>query len=251
MPKTVLIAGKELPSGSDFASGASLKGRTSLITVSPSDKNPVTVNGVKAVTWNRSSVLSAKSVVLNSLNIGGNIDEAVLLFDEEWYASGYVNADGVADSIRIVEELITGYQYLTDELINRFHKKVYKAEDKKTSKLVFIYKPNHTLCDAVTNASLKLTGASLSSPYIASAGAAFKAFAENTAASLCESEDVIPVLVNCDPSNEMSRRDNTLSTWLCDYLDAIDSLKRSLTSRQKTSWVKAGAKSPGGFGLFS
>ncbi len=251
MPKTVLIAGKEIPDGSDFASGASLKGRTALITVSQSNKNYTTVNGVRAVSWNRTSVLSAKSVVLNCLNVGGTIDEAVLIFDEEWYASKYVNADGVSDSIKLAEDLIVSYQYLTDELINRFQKKVYKDSDRKTSKIVFIYKPNNTVSDAVLNASLKLTGAILSSPFVASAGAAFKAFAENTAATLCESEDVIPVLVNCDPSNEMSRRDNNLSTWLCDYLDAIDQLKRGVTPRQRITWVKAGAKSPGGFGLFS
>lgn len=84
---------------------------------------------------------------------------------------------------------------------------------------------------------------------IAAAGGAFKAYAENIAAILAENGGVTPVLVQCEPSNELSKRDSSLSLWLCEYLDAIDNLKKPLSPKQKVSWVKAGAKNPSGFGI--
>ena len=70
------------------------------------------------------------------------------------------------------------------------------------------------------------------------------------AATLALSDDVIPVLVEADQNNEIARKDSALMGWLCTYLAQIDSLKKDLSPKQKVSWVKAGAKSPGGFSLF-
>lgn len=249
MSKTILFAGKELPYGKDLASGASFQGRKVIATCSFSEnaadseenKAPESTGGIKQVTWNRGSVLSSRSLVLNCENEGG-IDEAVLVFDENLFASKF----GAAyENARILEELIGSYQYLAQEIVGRFSRNTSKK-----AKIVFMYKGNPSIGESVLSNSLKSSGVQLSYSLIAAAGGAFKSFAENMAAELVQSQNITPLLVNCDYTNDLAGRDNSLAVWLCEYMDSIDNLKKPLSAKQKISWVKAGAKNPGGFGLF-
>lgn len=257
MGKLILFAGKELPAGNDMASGASFQGRqvlaTSLIATeedgpSPDENSSQNANplglggksgGVQGLAWRRSSAISSRSLALKCENEGG-LDEAVLIFDEFYFTTKYRDLNNA----QILEELIGSYQYLAQELISRFRRQPEKAR-----KIVFIYKSNYSLCDGVNSSSVRSSGVELSNPMIAAAGGAFKAFAENVAATLAEGGGITPVLVNCDPANELSKRDSSLSVWLCEYLDAIDNLKKPLSPKQKVSWIKAGAKNPSGFGI--
>ncbi|MBQ0052218.1 MAG: hypothetical protein KBT11_09195 [Treponema sp.] len=248
MEKTILFAGKELPDGNDLASGASFQGRKVIATCSArnsEDDNPNPMklpNGIRPVVWNRGSVLSSRSLVLNCENEGG-VDEAVLVFDEALYAEKFGSA---YENARILEELIGCYQYLAQEIISRFAR-----NEGKKSKVVFLYKSNPTISESVVSNSLKISGAQLSYSLIAAAGGAFRSFAENMAAELVSSQNITPLLVNCDYSNDLAGRDNSLAVWLCDYMDAVDALKKPLTPKQKLSWIKAGDKKPSnGFGLF-
>ncbi len=257
MEKNLLIAGKELPAGTDFASGASFQGRKTMITKETAEDLEITPpNDVKCLSWNRSSALSARTMVLSSLNEFGNIDEAVLFFDETWLASKYGETLNPSESIKVLEELIASYQYLTMELISRITKKnIYAADNsaaeksKKTVKLIFLYKSNPSECDGITSSSAR-AASNLSSPLVAAAANAFKAYAENIAASLVNNTEITPVLVSCEPSNDLATKDSALAVWLCEYIDQIDQLKKGLSPKQKVAWVKAGAKSPGGFSFF-
>lgn len=241
MAKTILYAGKDIPAGSDMASGAAFHGRKVMITCeSTGDEEKPALADAIVIPWNRGSVLSSRSLVLNCENSGG-MDEAVLIFDEALYASKF---GSVHENSRILEELIGSYQYLAQELVARLQRKETK------SKLVFLYKSNPGLSESVVSNSVKLSGNSFSYPLVAAAGGAFKAFAENTAASLVENQKITPLLVSCEYNNDLSSRDSALSVWLCDYMDSMDNLKKPLSAKQKVSWVKAGAKNPGGFGLF-
>lgn len=249
MSKTILFAGKELPDGKDFASGAAFQGRNVFVTCgfkldengdeSPDDEK--CPKGASAFIWNRGSVLSARSLVINCENKGG-IDEAVLIFDEGLFAqkfgSNYENS-------RILEELIGSYEYLAQEIVARFSRKT--AQKKK---IAFLYKSNPTISESVTSSSLRSSSIHLSYSLVAAAGGAFRSFAENMAAELVQSENITPLLVNCDYTNDLASRDSSLSVWLCEYMDSVDALKKPLSPKQKVSWIKAGARNPGGFGLF-
>ncbi|MBQ8013700.1 MAG: hypothetical protein IJ257_04810 [Treponema sp.] len=244
MGKMILFAGKELPAGNDVVSGASFQGRSVIATslhVDESEERSSSekTSGVIPVVWNRGSPLSARSIALKCENSGG-IDEAALIFDEFYYATKYRGINNA----QTLEELIGSYQYLTQELLARFAR-----NSEKVTKLAFIHKANFTLADGVNSSSLRSSGVELSNPLIAAASAAFRAFAENTAATLAEGNSVIPVLVSCEPNNDLSKRDSSLSVWLCEYLDAIDNLKKPLSPKQKVSWIKAGAKAPSGLGI--
>lgn len=243
MKKTILFAGKELPDGNDLVSGASFQGRKVIATISSPDEGEQPKNGSDStrVFWNRGSSLSARALVLKCENEGG-IDEAVLVFDESSFAVRFGDS---SENSRILEELIGSYQYLTQELIAR-----HTRNESKPAKIVFLHKTNYSLSDGIVSNSVRISGVALSPPLVASASGAFRSFAESTAASLAEKSTIIPLLVSCEPSNDLSKRDSPLSMWLCGYLDSIDSLKKPLSPKQKVSWIKAGAKNPGGFGLF-
>lgn len=246
MDKTLLIAGKDIPSGSDFASGVSLNQRNTFITTTEASGD--TGNGYHAVNWNRTSALSARSTVLTSVNESGYLDEVVLYFDETFFATQFTKTS-TAQIEPAVDTMINGFHYLAQEAIARFDQRKDFSDGRTYGKLVFLYKANPSIYDSVVNAS-RTAGSALSYPLVASAAAAFRAFAENTAATLVDNTAVYPVLVNCENTNELAHKDNALASWLCGYLDMIDDLKKRPAEKQFVSWVKAGAKSPGGFALF-
>lgn len=244
MGKMILFAGKDLPAGNDIASGASFQGRKVIATSQyvaeeETQENERTASVIQ-VAWNRGSPLSCRSLALKCENEGG-ADEAVLIFDEFYFATKY---RAVTNNAQILEELIGSYQYLTQELLARFQR-----NSGRNFKIAFVHKSNFSLADGVNSSNVRSAGVELSNPLISAASSAFKAFAENIAASLAEGGNVIPLLVSCEPSNDLSRRDSSLSVWLCEYMDAIDNLKKPLSPKQKASWIKAGAKNPSGFGI--
>ncbi len=241
MGKTILFAGKDIPAGSDLASGAAFHGRKVIVTCDGNGKDEKpTLNDAVVIPWNRGSVLSSRTLALNCENEGG-LDEAVLVFDEALYASKF---GSIYENSRILEEAIGSYQYLAQELAARMQRRETK------SKIVFLYKANPSVCDGVLSSSIKLSGSSFSYPLVAAAGGAFRSFAESMAATLVENKIITPLLVYCDYTNDYAARDSALAVWLCDYMDSIDGLKKPLSNKQKVTWIKAGAKNPGGFGLF-
>ena len=247
MGKLILFAGKELPAGNDIASGASFQGRRVIATSLPVEEDEEiddslsgSTSGVVSVAWNRGSPLSCRSLALKCENEGG-LDEAVLVFDEFYLATKYRE---VNNNAQILEELIACYQYLTQELIFRFGR-----QTERSRKIIFLYKANFSQCDGVNSSSVRSSGIELSSPLVSAAAGAFQNYAENIAANLAEGGNIMPLLVSCEPQNDLSKRDSSLSVWLCEYLDSLDTLKKPLSPKQKVAWIKAGAKNPGGFGL--
>ena len=110
MEKTILIAGKNMPDAGSFTDGVAFSGRNIIITGPQTDevqpvkkltiaerkanqaayeeeKNLEAKSGICTIEWNKSSPLSARSLVLQTLTIFNRMDEAVLYFDEEWFAS--------------------------------------------------------------------------------------------------------------------------------------------------------------------
>ena len=248
MNRTILIAGKDFPDGKGLASAAVLHGRTTVITASPEADEKTSQDGAVPVVWNRGSALSSRSLVISAMNQDGNFDEAVFVFDEEFFASKYGSL-GPAESNRVCDELILSYQYLAGEVLNRFTQKKTDDSERKAGKIAFVYKSNVNQAEIIKNPNLSAQAKCVSKVLVAAAGAAFKAFAENFAAAVSDSPEVIPVLAECDGLNETAKKDSSLMGWLCEYLDQLDTMKKSLTAKQKISWVKAGAKGAAGFNL--
>ena len=259
MEKTILVAGKDMPDGKKFADGLSFSNRNILITGNdidvpePSENNDDetseqmnVLKGETTAEWNRGSSLSARTLILQTENTYEKMDEAVLFFDEEYFASKADKMDA-AECSRTCDDLISGYMYLTLEVLSRFEK---KNSGGAPGKLVFVLQEGPCMVDALRSPVLRNGSNSIASPLVASAAGAFNSFAENIAAVYGDMEYVNIVLVRGDKGMEAAKSDDSLAKWLGSYLDSVDELKHKLTAKKSISWVKPGAKSAGSFSLF-
>lgn len=233
MEKNTLIAGKDFPDGREFADSFSLKNRNVVLTCTGKESENVEGDSSRVYSWNKSSPLSARGLVLNCENFKGALNEAILYFDEPLVASLFESAS-LQNCTQIIDDFISGYQFLTFELVSR-----------KVSKIVFIHKTNSSLSETIASNSAHTSR--VSNPLISACGAAFDSFAENMAAELTVTKKLIPVLVRGDISNETMARDGELASWLAEYLDGIDGLKNPPSPKQCISWIKPGSKVKSGF----
>src|SRR5574344_552717 len=262
MIKTMLVAGKDLPAGNKFADAVTFTGRNVVVTGSASEIDvPSTeeetdeetaqkIESAKVfspVKWNRSSSLSARTLVLQTENDFDSMDEAVLFFDEEYYASLAAKMDA-GECSRTCDELIAGFQYLTLEVFARFEKK--RAGGSNPGKIVFLLQEGPCMMDALRSPILRNGSTAIASPLVAAAAGAFVAFAENIAAVYGDMDYVNIVLVRGDHGIDAAKTDDVLAKWLGTYLDAVDELKNKLAAKKSIQWVKPGAKNPNGFSLF-
>ncbi len=261
MSKTILIAGKNMPEAGNFTDGVAFSGRNIIVsgTIADSEETrKLTIaerkanqeayeeekaqeakSGMCTIEWNKSSPLSARSLVLQTTTIFGRMDEAVLYFDEEWYASKAEKMDS-EEIVRGCDEMIAGYQYLALEILNAFQR---RETSEGKGKLVFLLKETPNRIDVLKNPSVKDGLSPIASPLVASGAAAFAAFAENMAAVCTDSIFVDVVIVRGDSTMEGFRRDDETGRWLCSYLDSIDSSSTGGTSeRRDVSWVRPGEK---------
>ena len=239
MDKTILVAGKDLPAGGDFADGMALAGYNVVVTGnSEADSASVSADSIVIASWNRPSSISARSLMLQAENAFTVIDEAVLYFDASVYVEQFT-ALSPEECTRAIDTMISGYEYLTMELLNRIEQR------KARGKLIFIVKHHPSMAEVIRSSSLRSSTASPANPFVNSAEAAFVAFAENIAAFAGDKQNVTIVLITCDAQNEIASNDASLASWLAAYLADIDSAKHKMSAKQSLSWVKAGSKRMG------
>ncbi len=260
MEKTILVAGKDSPAGSVFAEGLTFSGRNVVVTGDEVEVNEENIKdedaqteriqraaGFSTVEWTRASAVSARTIVLQTENLFSSMDEAVLFFDEEYFASLAQKMDA-GEIGRSCDEMITGYQYLTMEILSRFEKK--NSGDEKPGKLIFLLKEGPCVSDVVRSPSLRNGSASIASPLVASAAGAFTSFAENIVALYGDTSYANIILVRGDLTSDTASSDDQLAKWLSSYLDEVDGLKSKLSAKKSLNWIKPGAKAGGGFSFF-
>ena len=209
MEKTILIAGKDLPYGGDFADGMALAGYNVVVTGNPeSDGAAVTAGDIVIASWNRPSSVSARSLVLQAENAFTVIDETVLYFDAAVYAQQFT-ALSPEECTRAIDTMISGYHYLTMEILSRIEQR------KESGKLIYIVRHHPSMADVIRSSAIRSSTASAAGPFVSSAEAAFTA--------------------------------GSLASWLADYLAVLDGIKRR-SAKQSLSWIKAGSKAPGSLG---
>lgn len=252
--KTILVAGKYLPDGFDFIDGISLSGRNVVASVSEGVKlKNSSEENIATCLWNKMSPVSARAFVLECENNFRKIDEAILVFDESYFAEKF-NEINYENSSRGVDEMILGFQYLVQELLSKFEKRFtqnYGIDDfVKQAKLVFYLKTSSEEIDVLKNNSVRQTVSLVANPIVAASRGAFESFAENIAALYGNRDFVNIVLVKGDSQNELCKNERNFSSWMCQYLDDVEKLKTKLSAKQSASWIKAGSKSPSNGFLF-
>lgn len=268
MGKTVLIAGKDSPEGSKIADGFAFTGRQVVLTSAEpetdfSERKTITErraeqaaydeaksleakSGMCTYEWNRSSPISARALILQTENMFSQMNEAVLYFDEEHFASSEKQIDSEQIS-RTLDDMVSGFQYLAMEVLARFEK---KNNSGAPGTLAFLLKECPCSLDVIKNPMLKNGITSIASPLVAAAAASFVSFAENIAAIYGDAPYVNIILVRGDKSMETVSTDESLGKWLGNYMEAAESLSSKLTAKKSVQWIKPGAKPPAsGFNL--
>lgn len=248
MAKTVLIAGKDMPAGSKFADGIALSGRSISITSpevehdeeddSSGEKSMALTeaSGISLVEWHKSSPISSRTLIFSTEATFGKMDEAILYFDSEWLAS-LERPLSCGECTRVCDELILPFQCLALEILSRFEKKNSAGTP---GMLVFLFKETPDLVDSLKTPAHRSGGASISSPVVAAAAAAFEIFAENIAVQFGNKSYVNILLARSDMGNETGTSDMELGKWLASYLDAFESTGAKFDAKTSVEWVKAG-----------
>lgn len=253
MEKTILIAGKDHPEVIDFSDGVLMSGRNVVTTSATGVHSKKAADGGTVVSmWNKTSPVSARSLVLECENNFRRLDEVVFYFDESFYAEKFDTMTHENCS-RGMDEMILSYQYLCQEILARFEKRFAHGhamnEVLKPAKIVFLLKSSPSEYDILKNNSLRNAVSYAANPFVSSAASAFTGFAENIAAMFGGRDYVNIVLAKVDVTTELGKNDRSLASWLCSYMNEVDNLKNKLTAKQSSGWVKAGSKGPGGFGF--
>lgn len=140
MEKTIIIAGKELPIGEALGEAARKNGRNLVITyegIKNSKEEPTKIKKSPSgrtieTLWNRGSNAGARTVLVETERLFHKIDETILIFDADYYSGLYrdLTSTGCA---KIIDNLISGFIYMTWELTKRYNKQ-------KEGSLIFILK---------------------------------------------------------------------------------------------------------------
>lgn len=235
--KVVLIAGKDMPEGLEFMRAAHSAKRSVLISASAEEKKTESITpdtsgenekkeskaakNEKKIEpefhWNRSSPISSRAFMVHAENSFGKIDEAVLIFDAQFYEVQFkANRLNHIDFLRSVDELIVGYVFMVMELIDHFTK-----NGKGT--LAFVLKGQNT--------------ANAPNLFVAIAQNAFIALAENTVRLHADNANMRIVLVRSDEYS-----DSETAPWLFSFISDV-------SAKNTVRWFKVGTKAVGILGF--
>lgn len=233
MDKTILIAGKEFPFCDAFVNYAVANRYNVMVTLSQTGENPRKPEPpVAEFIWNRSSPISARSLVLQTENTFKSLDCAFLIFDTASYVTDFERMSAETLS-RGMDTLFAGYIYLCSELLDRFQKRGGGI-------LCFILEKHPKLVDLAKSNAMPPAG-----PLVAAAEAAFKSFAENISAR--ESANPMNIhLIEC-PSGIDEKV--TLVPWLYSYLEKA-AISPTMGVKNIARWVTPGTKFSSGRPFF-
>lgn len=212
MEKSILIVGKDFPSGTAYLTAAMDMLRNVVMTKSPAVEE-TQQTPEQCVNWNRTSPISARNLVLKAEINSGLLDEALIIFDAMQYISKFNQID-IETFSRADDEMIRGYMYIVSEILSRFVKKGH-------GHLIFVAKP--------------LADGQKGSIPLEMAYNGFIAMAESVASQFETLETPQITLVKATES------DDEIAQWLFPYLDGLENLKEG-KRKKGINWVRCGDK---------
>lgn len=196
------------------------------------------------LSWNRPSVLSAKTVAIALRNRYHALDHAVIVFDSRVVSQGSTAVDGTAFAMA-ADRYVRGLALLTYEIASLFFaqgrgrltfavRDALPAQGAQTTEAGSLRAGAETSGENAAPGAFALSGASVASV----ARGAFMALAEETAAAFAGTGNAAlqTFLVKLDPTDDALNLD-----WLVARLQAEN------PQRALGSWVKAGSR--GLFGI--
>lgn len=238
----LILVGKELPDGLDFAEEFSKNGRK-IFTTCKNDINTLDfeAENIFSTTWNKSSAISSRSLLIKAETKLQNISEYVIVFDSHYFAQHF-ELDRSENITEAVDTMINSYQFFLSELLFRLEQK------KEQAVLVFLVKTYPSKYEISHNGN-KNVNMHATSNIVNAAQQAFISLAENTSTLVAERSYLSVLLAKCDPTNELFNSDKQIADWIIQSIDTIKGYKNHQSSKQAEIWTKAGAKIPAGLSL--
>jgi hypothetical protein len=236
-----LFLGKDLPDGLNFAEVLADSGR-SVFAIAKSEADAAKFDSEKifASTWNKSSAVSAHSVIIRAETKLESFDEVVFYFDAANFCSQF-EIDRTEDISNAVDTMINGFFFATAELLKRLDQRKEKVT------VAFLVKEYPSKYDLISS---KAAGIVPASTFVSAAQAAFCALAESFSTNVGERDYLSVILAKCAYSNELYKNEDAIAEWTISAFDTVKTLKNPQTLKQATNWNKVGSKVSTGFSLF-
>ena len=224
----ILLIGKDIPEAYDFAKG--LLGSENSVFAAESDSSTDSdsySDKIYTSSWNKSSAISAHSLLIKAETKLDGIDSIVFYFDADYLSKKFV--DNRSDEISTaIDTMISPFIYMSDEVLRRAEQK----REKLTAGFV-IKNQNEAANTKIVDISL----------------AAFSRLAEKFAENVIERDYLRVFLAKSLTATDSFGTEGQLGEWT---LSAINSLAESKkqTAKQAASWNKAGGKLASSFPFF-
>lgn len=239
----ILLIGKDLPDGIDFAE--SLAGTDNTIFTSAksvSDVNSFESERIYACIWNRSSAVSAHSLMINAETKLENFDHVIFYFDTTYYCSKF-ELDKTEEISAAVDTMMNSYFNAAGELIKR-------ADQKKEKLTVSFLIRTYPSKNEIALSGSKTSGMVPASIIVSTAEAAFTALAENFATYVADRDYLSVILAKCTYTNELYKNERAIASWLKEAYSTVTNSKNKQSIKNACNWNKAGGKISIGFSLF-
>ncbi len=239
-----LIIGKDLPDSLEFAEVFANSGRKVFVASKPdSNVSNFEAEEIYSTSWNRSSAISARSLIIKAETKIQDINEVIVYFDAPAYAAKF-DTDKTENVSAAVDMMISGYQLFINEFLFRLNQRQEKTA------LSFLVRSCPSKYDMIHTYSYKNTSIMPASNIVISSECAFIALAENIAAFYGDSQLCTVFLAQCNATNELYKNEQEIARWMISSFDALKEPKLKYGVKQATSWNKVGAKLSTGFSLF-
>ena len=236
-----LFLGKDLPDGLGFAEVLADSGRSVFgIAKSEADAAKFDSEKIYATTWNKSSAVSAHSVIIRAETKLETFDEVVFYFDAANFCTQF-EIDRTEDISNAVDTMLNGYLFATNELLKRLDQR------KELVSVVFLVKEYPSKYELISS---KAAGIVPASTIVSAAQAAFCALAESFSTNVADRDYLSVILAKCAYSNELYKNEDAIAEWTISAFNTVKTMKNPQTVKQATTWNKVGSKLSTGFSLF-
>lgn len=237
----IVFIGKDLPDGLEMAEALAASGRKVFgISKSETEAMNFEAENIFSSCWNKSSAVSAHSILIKAETKLEEINEVLFYFDTNYYCSKF-ELDKTEEIANAVDMMISGYLYATSELLKRIDQLKEKVV---VSFLVKEYPSKSELLSSKTPVSVPASG------IVSAAQAAFISLAESFATNVSDRQYLSVMLGTCNLNNELYKNEKLIADWVAGGLNSVEAMKNPQTVKQATTWNKVGAKVQTGFSLF-
>lgn len=238
----ILIVGKDLPDCLDLAESFTASGKVFCVAKDDAEVSNFDAEKIFASTWNKSSAISARSLIIKAETKLDDLNRIFVYFDSYYFGTKF-ELDRTEDVAAAIDTMISGYQYFVNELLIRLEQR------KDPVSVIFLAKTYPSKYEMIHSGN-KNVNIHATSNIVNAAQQAFIALAENTATLVNDKQYLSVVLAKCDNTNPIFNNEKQIGEWASQSFDAIDGFKAHQSLKAACNWIKAGTKVTNGFTLF-